>query len=75
MWTDTYRNFGVLHDGLLAASLPGYLGYMTLRGEYEGAAVAQLFVDQLHLPQSIALRDGGDHHGHQQVRDGVGATD
>lgn len=65
MWTDTYRNFGVLHDALVAArDLRGYLGYMTRQGKYDGdvdvgaEAVVQLFVLQLHLPANIALRDG-----------------
>lgn len=64
MWTDTYRNFGVLHDALVAAwDLRGYLGYMTRQGKYDGdldvgaEAVVQLFVLQLQLPTSIAWRD------------------
>jgi hypothetical protein len=65
MWTDTYRNFGVLHDALVAAwDLRGYLGYMTRQGKFDGDVgvgaemVAQEFIHQLHLPASITWRDG-----------------
>jgi hypothetical protein len=56
MWTDTYPNFKKVHDALL--SLPGYLGYMTLRGKHQFQDAVHLFSSQLHLPPSIALKDG-----------------
>jgi hypothetical protein len=56
MWTDTYPNFKKVHDVLL--SLPGYLGYMTLRGKHQFQDAVHLFFSQLHLPPSIALKDG-----------------
>lgn len=58
MWTDTPGNFALLHHGLVANSLPGYLGYMTLPGQLEYQEVIQLFTRQLSLPASIALKDG-----------------
>lgn len=58
MWTDTPHNFAMLHDSLVAESLPGYLGYMTLPGSHEYERVSQLFTRQLSLPASIAMRDG-----------------
>ena len=58
MWSDKAANFDVLHNGLIAAALLGYVGYMTAPGRHEYAAAVHLFMHQLGLPQSIALKDG-----------------
>jgi hypothetical protein len=58
MWTDKYPNFRKVHNGLMVGHIPGYLGYMTIRGRHQFEDAAQLFYRQLHLPQCIALKDG-----------------
>jgi hypothetical protein len=58
MWTDTYSNFKKVHDALASASLPGYLGYMTLRGKHGFQVAVHVFSSQLHLCPSIVLNEG-----------------
>lgn len=57
MWTDTYPNFRKLHDSLCSQALPGYLGYMVMRGRAEIGDAVQLF-SKLSLPAAIALKNG-----------------
>jgi len=58
MWTNTEASFGKIHSHLCSANTPGYLGYLTLSGEYEILTFVQAVGRQLSLPNSIAFVDG-----------------
>jgi len=59
MWSEMSENFTKLHDALVVALVPGYLGYVVLPGNLTFTEALELFSGILGLSESIALRNGG----------------